>query len=58
MYLGNNLNKIRNNFHNIYDKYQRLFKHTASNEKKKKKSINYEMLLSCVCLKFKSLCYL
>ena len=37
MYLGNNLNKIRNNFHNIYDKYQRLFKHTASNEKKKKK---------------------
>ena len=58
MYLGNNLNKIRNNFHNIYDKYQRLFKHTAYNEKKKKNSINYEMLLSCVCLKFKSLCYL
>ena len=34
MYLGNNLNKIRINFHNIYDKYQRLFKHTAYKEKK------------------------
>ena len=32
MYLGNNLNKIRNNILNIYDKYQKLFKHTAYNK--------------------------
>ena len=32
MYLGNNLNKIRNNFLNIYYKYQKLFKHTAYNK--------------------------
>ena len=31
--LENNLNKIRNNFCNIYDKYQRSFKHIADEEK-------------------------
>ena len=45
MYLENNLNKIRNNFPNIYDKYQRIFKHTADKEKS---SIDYKMLSSKV----------
>ena len=42
MCLENNLNKIRNNFPNICDKYQRLFKHTAEKEKN---NIDYKMLL-------------
>ena len=32
IYLKNNLNKIRNNFLNIYDKYQRFFKHISGEE--------------------------
>ena len=34
IYLENNLNKIKNNFPNIYDKYQRFFKYTADKERK------------------------
>ena len=34
MYLKNNLNKIKNNFLDIYDKYQRFSKHIADEEKK------------------------
>ena len=30
IYLENNLNKIKNNFPDIYDKYQRLFKYIAN----------------------------
>ena len=45
MYLENNFNKIRNNFPNIDDTYQRFFKHTADNEKN---SIDYNMLSSKV----------
>ena len=41
MYLGNNLNKTKNNFHNIYDKYQSFFKYIAHEEKN---SINYKIL--------------
>ena len=42
MYLGNNLNKIENNFPDAYDKYQRFI----ANEEKN--MINYEMLSSKV----------
>ena len=45
MYLENNLNKIKNNFSNIYDKYQRFFKYIANKEKG---NINYEILSSKV----------
>ena len=45
MYLENNINKIKNNFSDIYDKYQRFFKHTADKEKN---TINYEILSSKV----------
>ena len=41
MYLENNLNKIKNNFSNIYDKYQRFFKYIANKEKD---NIDYEIL--------------
>ena len=50
MFLGNNLNKIRNNFHNIYDKYQRLFKRTAYDEKKKKKIVSTTKCFYLVCV--------
>ena len=45
MYLENNLNKIKNNFSDIYDKYERFFKYIA---KKEKDNIDYEILLSKV----------
>ena len=45
IYLENNLNKIKNNFFNIYDKHQRLFKYIAN---KKKDNIDYEILSSKV----------
>ena len=45
IYLENNLNKIKNNFFDIYDKYQRFFKYIANKEKDK---IDYEILLSKV----------
>ena len=45
IYLENNLNKIKNNFSNIYDKYQRFFKYIANKEKG---NINYEILSSKV----------
>ena len=41
IYLQNNLNKIKNNFFDIYDKYQRFFKYIANNEKD---NIDYEIL--------------
>ena len=45
IYLENNLNKIKNNFLDIYDKYQRLFKYIANKEKD---NIDYETLSSKV----------
>ena len=33
IYLENNLNKIKNNLFNIYDKHQRLFKYIANKKK-------------------------
>ena len=45
VYLENNLNKIKNNFFDIYDKHQRLFKNIADEEKN---SIDYEILSSKV----------
>ena len=45
IYLENNLNKIKNNFFDIYDKYQRFFKYIAN---KGKDNIDYEILLSKV----------
>ena len=33
MYLENNLNKIKNIFSNIYDKYKRFFEYIANKEK-------------------------
>ena len=33
IYLENNLSKIKNNFSDIYDKYQRFFKYIANKEK-------------------------
>ena len=45
MYLENNLNKIKNNFPDIYDKYESFFKYIA---KKEKDNIDYEILLSKV----------
>ena len=45
MCLENNLNKIKNNFSDIYDKYRRFFKYIAN---KGKTSIYYEMLWSKV----------
>ena len=33
IYLENNLNKIKKNFSDIYDKYQRFFKYIANKEK-------------------------
>ena len=41
MYLENNLNKIKNNIPDIYDKYQRFFKYIANKEKD---NIDYEIL--------------
>ena len=41
IYLENNLNKIKNNIPNIYDKYQRLFKYIANKEKD---NIDYKIL--------------
>ena len=41
MYLENNLNKIKNIFSDIYDKYQMFFKYIANKEKD---NINYEIL--------------
>ena len=41
IYLENNLNKIKNNFFNIYDKHQRLFKYIANKEKD---NIDYEII--------------
>ena len=34
IYLKNNVNKIKNNFPDIYDKYQRFFKYIADKERK------------------------
>ena len=45
MYLENNLNKIKNNIPDIYDKYQRFFKYIANKEKD---NIDYEILSSKV----------
>ena len=45
IYLENSLNKIKNNFSDIYDKYQRLFKYIANKEKD---NIDYEILSSKV----------
>ena len=45
MYLENNLNKIKNNFPDIYNKYQKFFKYIANKEKD---NINYEILSSKV----------
>ena len=45
IYLVNNLNKIKNNFPDIYDKCQRFFKYIANKEKD---NIDYEMLSSKV----------
>ena len=45
IYLENNLNKIKNNFFDIYDKYQRFFKYIANKEKD---NIDYEILSSKV----------
>ena len=45
IYLENNLNKIKNNFPDTYDKYQRLFKYIANKEID---NIDYEILLSKV----------
>ena len=44
-YLENNLNKIRNNFPDIYDKYQMFFKYIANKEKE---NIDYKILSSKV----------
>ena len=41
MYLENNLNKIRNNFPDIYNKYPRPFEYIANKEKE---NIDYEKL--------------
>ena len=41
MYLENNLNKIKNNIPDIYDKYQRFFNYIANEEKD---NIDYEIL--------------
>ena len=41
MYLENNLNKIKNKFRNIYNKYPRFFQYIANKEKE---NINYEIL--------------
>ena len=41
IYLENNLNKIKNNFSDIYDKYQRFFKYIANEEKS---NMDYEIL--------------
>ena len=45
MYLENNFNKIKNNFPNIYDRYQRFFKYIANEEKN---NIDCEILSSKV----------
>ena len=45
IYLKNNLNKIKNNFPDIFDKYQRFFKYIANKEKG---DIDYEILSSKV----------
>ena len=45
IYLENNLNKIKNNIPDIYDKYQRFFKYIANKEKD---NIDYEILSSKV----------
>ena len=45
MYLEDNLNKIKNNSPDIYDKYQRFFKYIANKEKN---DVNYKMLSSKV----------
>ena len=45
IYLENSLNKIKNNFSDIYDKYQRFFKYIANKEKD---NIDYEILSSKV----------
>ena len=45
LYLENNLNKIKNSFSDIYDKYQRFSKYIAKKEKNK---IDYEILSSKV----------
>ena len=41
MYLENNLNRIKNNFSDIYDKYQRFFKYIAN---KAKNDVDYKIL--------------
>ena len=43
MYLEINLNKIKNNFSDIYNKYQRFFKYLAN-----KDGVNYKILSSKV----------
>ena len=45
IYFENNLNKIKNNIPDIYDKYQRFFKYIANKEKD---NIDYEILSSKV----------
>ena len=41
MYLENNLNKIKNDFSDIYDRYQRFFSYVANKEKN---DVDYELL--------------
>ena len=41
IHLETNLNKIKNNFRNIYDKYQSFFRYIANEEKD---NIDYELL--------------
>ena len=45
MYLENNLNKIKNNFLDIHNKYPRFFKYIANKEKE---NIDYKILSSKV----------
>ena len=45
VYLENNVNKIKNNFPDIFDKYRRCFRYIANKEKD---NIDYEILSSKV----------
>ena len=41
IHLENNLNKIKNNFPDIYDKYQRFFKYITNKDKTKRKQKSF-----------------
>ena len=41
IHLENNLNKIKNNFPDIYDKYQRFFQYITNKEKTKRKQKSF-----------------